>query len=246
LSYAQTFTTLKGHAYLEEQVNEIHYRIHPNSFFQTNTVMAGVLQNAVMKLIKEGMDSSPKADGNDNKDMQVHLLDLYCGLGFFGIVAAKQFPQLRVHGHELDAEAIKLAQFNAEQNGVSERTSFTAGPSEDLSWADRNADIIILDPPRAGLHPKVIKTLLEKQPEEIIYISCNYKRLVEELKLLKSVYRVETLQAFDLFPHSPHVEVVTRLVKVPQVNDDLQAEIAALPLEAMASVLQNQKVPQDH
>ena len=80
----------------------------------------------------------------------------------------------------------------------------------------------------------------------MVYISCNYKRLVEELKLLKGAYRIETLQAFDLFPHSPHVEVVASLVKVPEANDGLQDGLAALPLEAMASVLQNQKVPQDH
>lgn len=231
LSYAQTFFPLKGEAYLEEVVNDVRYRIHPNSFFQTNTTMAAVLQNAVLDLI-----------GSNSK----RVLDLYCGLGFFGIALAKRFPEIQVHGHELDAEAIKLAGYNAEQNGVASRTSFTAGPSEDLSWADREADLIILDPPRAGLHPKVIKTLLTKLPERLIYISCNYKRLVEELKLLKGAYRVETLQAFDLFPHSPHVEVVASLVKAPGANADLQDGLAALPLEAMASVLQNQKVPQDH
>ncbi|MCC7357419.1 23S rRNA (uracil(1939)-C(5))-methyltransferase RlmD [Candidatus Uhrbacteria bacterium] len=231
LSYAQTFYPLKGDVYLEEVVNDVRYRIHPNSFFQTNTTMAAVLQNAVLDLI----DTNTK-----------HVLDLYCGLGFFGIALAKRFPELQVHGHELDAEAITLAEFNAKKNGVAERTSFTAGPSEDLSWAEREADLIILDPPRAGLHPKVIKTLLTKLPERIIYISCNYKRFVEELKLLQGAYRIKTLQAFDLFPHSPHVEVVISLEKVIQTSDDLQNGLAALPLEAMASVLQNQKAPKDH
>lgn len=198
LSYAQTFVVLKGNPFLEEEVNGLRYRIHPNSFFQTNTAMAGVLQDAVLSLIAPSTGM---------------LLDLYCGLGFFGIAAAKRFPQVRVHGHELDAEAIKLASFNAEQNGVGGQTSFSTGPSEDLSWADREADVVILDPPRAGLHPKVVQTLLAKQPNEIIYISCNYKRLVEELKQFKQTYQVESVQAFDLFPHSPHVEVVTRLKK---------------------------------
>ena len=260
LSYAQTFFPLKGEAHLEEVVNDIRYRIHPNSFFQTNTTMAAVLQNAVLDIVYNALkDRLPRESGDQDRTgslvpvftgktvgVSKHVLDLYCGLGFFGIALAKRFPEIQVHGHELDAEAIKLAGFNAEQNGVAERTSFTAGPSEDLSWADREADLIILDPPRAGLHPKVIKTLLTKLPERMVYISCNYKRLVEELKLLKGAYRIETLQAFDLFPHSPHVEVVASLVKVPEANDGLQDGLAALPLEAMASVLQNQKVPQDH
>ncbi len=196
LSYAQTFWPLKGEVWLEEEVNGLRYRIHPNSFFQTNTAMASVLQDKVL----EKIDPDAK-----------HILDLYCGLGFFGIAMAKKFSEVKIHGHELDAEAIKLAAFNAETNGVSDRCTFTAGPSEDLSWANLPADLIVVDPPRSGLHPNVIKTLLEKKSKTIVYISCNYKRLVEELKLLKVAYDVEAPEALDLFPHSPHVEVVTKL-----------------------------------
>ncbi|MFZ2803755.1 MAG: 23S rRNA (uracil(1939)-C(5))-methyltransferase RlmD [Patescibacteria group bacterium] len=197
ISLAQKFETLKGNPWLEEEVNGIRYRIHPNSFFQTNTDMAGKLQETVKQFI-----GTPKT-----------ILDLYCGLGFFGIYLAKQHSNLKVSGFEIDAEAIELAKHNAATNNVGDRCNFTSGPAEDLSWKDIEADTIILDPPRSGLHPKVLKTVLEKKPQTIVYVSCNYHRLVEELKQFKELYRIEELKALDLFPHTPHVEVVTKLVR---------------------------------
>lgn len=198
LSYVKSALALKGEARLEEEVNGIRYRIHPNSFFQTNTHMAAELQTAVLASL-EPTDKS--------------LLDLYCGLGFFGIAAAKKNPKLKVNGFELDAEAIELAKHNAEVNGVSKRTNFFSGPAEALNWKDVETDTIILDPPRAGLHPKVLSTVLEKKPATIIYVSCNFHRLMEELKEFKKFYRVDSLRALDLFPQTPHVEVVAKLVK---------------------------------
>ncbi len=200
LSYAETFETLKGSPWLEEIVNDVRYRIHPNSFFQTNTVMAEQLQNVVLKLVGANLKPAP-----------TQILDLYCGLGFFGLALAKQRPEISIAGFEIDAEAIELAKHNAATNGVAERCQFTSGPAEDLSWKDLPADLIILDPPRAGLHPKVIKTLLEKKAPTLIYVSCNYHRLVEELKQFKTLYTITELKALDLFPHTPHVEVVVRM-----------------------------------
>jgi tRNA/tmRNA/rRNA uracil-C5-methylase (TrmA/RlmC/RlmD family) len=119
-----------------------------------------------------------------------------------------------VNGFELDAEAISLATHNATTNGVADRCSFASGPAEDLSWKDVDADTIILDPPRAGLHPRVVKTVLEKAPQTIVYVSCNFHHLVNELKEFKTKYRIESVEALDLFPQTPHVEVVTKLVRM--------------------------------
>ena len=119
---------------------------------------------------------------------------------------------LQIHGVEIDAEAIDLAKHNATTNGVADQCDFTAAKAEDMSWRDIPTDVVILDPPRSGLHPKVLKTVIEKRPETIVYVSCNYKRLVEELKQFKEHYEIERLAAIDLFPHTPHVEVVTRLI----------------------------------
>ncbi len=204
ISLAQTFVALKGEPHLDEVCGGITYRIHPNSFFQTNTVMAEVLQQTVENFVipaKAGIQQ-PK-----------HLLDLYCGLGFFGIAFAKHHPELKVSGFELDAPAIELAKLNAQTNGVAERCDFTAGPAEDLSWKDIPADSVILDPPRAGLHPKVLKTVLEMAPPTLVYVSCNFHRLVQELVQFKEKYDVERLVAIDMFPHTPHIEVIARLIR---------------------------------
>lgn len=193
VSQGKTLELLHGEEYLKEEVNGIEYTIHPNSFFQTNTAMAAKLQEAVVKQV-----SGKK------------VLDLYCGLGFLGIAIAKQ--GIEVYGHELDAPAIELAKKNADANGVASHTRWGAGPTEALDWSAEKPDTVIVDPPRAGLHPKALKALVENAPPKIIYVSCNYHRLVDELKTLKSKYRVESLQALDLFPQTPHVEVIATLV----------------------------------
>jgi tRNA (uracil-5-)-methyltransferase len=203
VSYVQKTIALKGEPFLHEEVNGVRYRIAPNSFFQTNSKMAAKLQDLVSTLCHSHEGGNPAST----------VLDLYCGLGFFGIALAKQNPNVKISGFEIDAEAIELAETNATTNNVADRCSFASGPAEDLSWKDIDADTIILDPPRSGLHPRVVKTVLEKAPETIIYVSCNYHRLVEELKEFKTKYRVESMQALDLFPQTPHVEVVTKLTR---------------------------------
>ncbi|MDO8618204.1 MAG: 23S rRNA (uracil(1939)-C(5))-methyltransferase RlmD [Candidatus Uhrbacteria bacterium] len=215
LSLAKTLNLLHGNEFLTEEVNGLRYVIHPNSFFQTNTKMAGELQKIVLNFVipaKAGIHPmDPRVSSNSPEDDKIKILDLYCGLGFFGIACAKR--GMTVVGFELDAHAIELAKQNAKLNGVEQKTEWRAGAVEKLF--DHNSpgpDAIILDPPRSGLHPRVIKTLLEKPPPTIVYVSCNYHRLVEELKQFKTSYRVDRLAALDLFPQTPHVEVVTRLV----------------------------------
>jgi 23S rRNA (uracil-5-)-methyltransferase RumA len=215
LSIAQKFETLFGDPWIEEIVNDIRYRIHPNSFFQTNSQMAGTLQEIVgefvgARFVAPGRVVAPDQAGRD-ESRPYTILDLYCGLGFFSLYLAKNNIAQKIHGVEIDAEAIELAKRNARTNGVSDACDFTAAKAEDMSWKDIPADTIILDPPRAGLHPKVLKTVMEKAPQTIAYVSCNYKRLVEELKEFKTAYNVTSLRAVDLFPHSPHVEVLVKL-----------------------------------
>lgn len=213
LSVVQTIIPIKGDGTLNEIVNGTKYHIHLNSFFQTNPVMAATLQDVVADLVR-GASSVVHSLSTDHEPRTTHILDLYCGLGFFGINLAQRDPLLNISGFEIDAQAIELAKENAAANGVADRTEFTSGPAEDLSWKQIDADLVILDPPRAGLHPRVVKTILEKKPKTIIYVSCNFHRLVNELKQLKTAYRIEALQAIDMFPHTPHVEVVTKLVLV--------------------------------
>ncbi len=207
VSQGKTLVLLHGKEFLTEEVNGIRYTIHPNSFFQTNTGMAGKLQDAVLNAVGADQRVGP---GADTLVRPYKILDLYCGLGFFGIAAAKR--GMNVYGHELDAAAIELAKKNAEADGVADNTRWGAGPTEAFDWSAEKPDAVIVDPPRAGLHPKALEALVKNRPPRIVYVSCNYRRLAEELKTLKTIYRVENLQALDLFPHTPHVEVVATLV----------------------------------
>ncbi len=202
LSYAESFEVLTGKASITEIVNDVTYEIHPNSFFQTNTKMAARLQDVVLSAVR---------DAGTKK-----LLDLYCGLGFFGIAAAKKIPEIQeVVGYELDEEAIKLASQNMNTNEVGEKCRFFSGPAEALDWKDVPADTIILDPPRSGLHHRVIQTLLAEDspsyPQTIIYVSCNYHRLEHELPSFMEKYDVISIQPLDLFPQTRHVETVVTL-----------------------------------
>jgi len=202
LSYAQSFEVLSGKQSITEIVNDVTYEIHPNSFFQTNTKMAARLQDVVLDAVRQAGTKK--------------LLDLYCGLGFFGIAAAKKIEEIeQVIGYELDEEAIKLASQNMNVNEVGEKCRFFSGPAEALDWKDVNADTIILDPPRSGLHHKVIQTLLAEDsptyPQTIIYVSCNYHRLEHELPSFMEKYDVISIQPLDLFPQTRHIETVVAL-----------------------------------
>lgn len=211
LSFAQTYETLFGQDLLSEKVNGLTYLIHPNSFFQTNSSMAAKLQTTVLQAIKNTQPASSKSETKNRS----RLLDLYCGLGFFGIAAAKADPNLEVHGFELDEQAIKLASQNAELNQVGDRCCFFSDKAEDLSWKDLEPETIILDPPRSGLHPRVLNALLDdtqkKPASSIIYVSCNYHRLEQELPQFLKNYTIQSIQPLDLFPQTPHVEVVVTM-----------------------------------
>ncbi len=208
LSLAETFEPLIGEPWFDERVNDVTYRIHPNSFFQTNTAMAARLQDAVLNTIAMEIRDS-------NFEIR-KILDLYCGLGFFGIAAAKRFEGAHIYGYEIDEQAIKLASQNAINNGVGEKCEFQAGKAEDLSWKNIPADTVILDPPRSGLHPKVLMSLVGEgsmQPRSIVYVSCNYRRFKDELPAFLKHYDVVSVQPLDLFPQTRHVEVVVEFKK---------------------------------
>ena len=194
LSIATELRPLKGEALLREKIGDITYRIHPNAFFQTNSRMAGRLLEHVRALVLAGPHE--------------RLLDLYCGGGFFSLALAKDVESAL--GIELDAQAIMQAEASAEENGV-RNVRYRAEAAEQLSWETEKPDVVIVDPPRSGLHPKVKKLLLEKKPPRIVYVSCNYRTLATDLKDLLAAYRAEPAACVDLFPHTPHIETVVHL-----------------------------------
>ncbi len=194
LSLAPQLELLRGEPELRESVGGRTFLIPPNSFFQTNTAMAGELLASVREFLS---GEKPKT-----------LLDLYCGVGFFGISLAGEAN--RVVGVEIDEAAIAVAKRNAELNGA-RNTEFTAAKAESLVWDKEKPDAVIVDPPRSGLHPKVTATLLAKRPARIVYVSCNYESFARDWAELGKSYDLARTRALDLFPHSPHVELVSLL-----------------------------------
>ena len=192
--------TLLGPGYIEEQLGELRLRISAHSFLQTNTMAAEGLYSAISRL--------GEFTGQET------VWDLYCGAGSIGLSLASQVR--RVVGFELVPEAVADAFINKKLNGLS-NCQFLAGDlkeriHETLRTASQPLpDVVITDPPRAGLHPQVVKALQELSPQRLIYVSCNPATLARDLALLQDQYEVLTIQPFDLFPHTAHIECVVRL-----------------------------------
>jgi 23S rRNA (uracil-5-)-methyltransferase RumA len=178
-----------GDSFIRERLDDVLYLIHPNSFFQTNSYQAVNLVRTVAELV----------DGEK-------VLDLYSGVGTFGVYLAKR--GFTVEGIEINPFAVEMANRNAELNGVN--AEFRIGSDKDVENLSKY-DTVIVDPPRAGLHPKLIRKILKDEPERLIYVSCNPKTLSENLSALREKYRVESVVGLDMFPHTPHVEAVVEL-----------------------------------
>ncbi len=197
VSYVDQLELLHGNEFMTEIVDGKKFLIHPNSFFQTNSVMADRLVATVREFLA---DKKPQT-----------LLDLYCGGGMFGIALAKDAA--RVVGVEIEPAAIEMAKKNAELNGLT-NTEFFAAKAEKHGWDELAPDTVIIDPPRAGLHPDAVSDLLRNRPERLIYVSCNIERFAAEWAALGTAYRIDRIRALDLFPHSPHAEVVALLTRI--------------------------------
>lgn len=194
ISETNDLELLYGKEELHEVAGGITFAISPFSFFQTNTKAAEKLQAYVV-------DEVMRATTNE-----AYVLDMYCGTGFLTLPLAQK--NVRVKGVELVEAAIVKAKENAIANNV--HAEFIALKAEDhiKSMKKDEHDIIIIDPPRAGLHPKVIEKLCEVQPKTLVYVSCNPSKLVEELPKFLEVFEIKNVRAFDMFPHTPHVELV--------------------------------------
>ncbi|WP_297459317.1 23S rRNA (uracil(1939)-C(5))-methyltransferase RlmD [Thermococcus sp.] len=175
--------------FIRERLGDVTYLIHPNSFFQTNSHAAVLLLEEVSK----------RVEGE-------RVLDLYSGVGTFGVWLARR--GFKVEGIELNPFAVEMANKNAEINGVNAK--FRVGTDREVENLS-GYDTVVLDPPRSGLHPKLIRKILKDRPENIVYVSCNPRTLADNLGHLGEVYSVEDAVGLDMFPHTPHVETVVKL-----------------------------------
>ena len=196
---ADKINVLFGQDYITEELLGLSFKISPLSFFQTNSLGAEKLYS----LVRDFMGDA------ENKE----VFDLYCGTGTIGQIAAGKAA--KVTGVELIEEAVVAANENAKLNGL-DNCNFIAGDvAEVIKTMKGNPDIIILDPPRSGVHPKAMEYVIKFNAKKIIYVSCNPKTLVEDLESLEiSGYEIEKTLLMDMFPHTPHVESIVCLNKV--------------------------------
>ena len=142
------------------------------------------------------------------------VYDLYCGTGSIGIFLSKNAR--KIIGVDVIEDAIKDAKENALLNGLDDTSFFAGDVIEVCSDAFFNLhgypDVVIIDPPRAGLHPKLVQKLLEIAPSKMVYVSCNVATQARDLQLLGEKFTVEKLQPVDMFPHTHHIECVAMLV----------------------------------
>lgn len=200
--YDQDVLVWKGKDHLLEKLGNLTFKIRPKSFFQTNTRQAEVLYS----ITKEFAGLT----GNEV------VYDLYTGTGTIANYLAADAQ--KVVGVEYVQQAIDDAIENAAFNNIT-NTVFYAGDMKDVlndAFIAENGtpDVIITDPPRAGMHPDVVKKLCEMGAPRIVYVSCNPATQARDLEMMKELYRVVKIQPVDMFPHTAHVENVALLVKI--------------------------------
>jgi len=197
----QEVITYRGRDYINEEMEGLQFRIGPKSFYQTNSLQAYELYKVARRMAYLKPDDL--------------VYDLYTGTGTIANFVARQVK--KVVGIEYVPEAIADAKLNSEVNGI-DNTIFFAGDMKDVLTDGFIAehgrpDVMIIDPPRAGMHEDVVNVILNARPERIVYVSCNPATQARDLALMDSLYRVEEVQPVDMFPHTHHVENVVRMTR---------------------------------
>ena len=197
----QEIIVFKGEDHIFELMEDLRFMVGPKSFYQTNTEQAYHLYCVAREFAE--------LTGSEL------VYDLYTGTGTIANFVARQACQ--VIGIEYVPEAIEDAKINSEINGIG-NTIFYAGDMKDILTDEfitehGRPDVIITDPPRAGMHPDVVKTILQAAPQRIVYVSCNPATQARDLHDLDADYCVTAIQPVDMFPHTPHVENVVLLKK---------------------------------
>jgi 23S rRNA (uracil1939-C5)-methyltransferase len=206
----QEILVFKGEDHIFELMEDLKFKVGPKSFYQTNTEQAYHLYSVA----RDFAFSSHTSKTSESSELPL-VYDLYTGTGTIANFVARKAS--KVIGIEYVPEAIEDAKINSEINGI-KNTLFYAGDMKDILTDEFIAehgrpDVIITDPPRAGMHPDVVKTILRAAPDRIVYVSCNPATQARDLQDLDAQYRVAEVQPVDMFPHTPHVENVVLLVK---------------------------------
>jgi 23S rRNA (uracil1939-C5)-methyltransferase len=193
-------TLLWGDEAIEEELCGLRFRVRPNAFLQTNTAMA----ERLYALAAEAAELS----GNET------VYDLYCGIGTIGLVLSRQ--ALTVWGVEVSEESVACALENADLNGITNAAFFAGNVGQSIEELRERAggpDVVVVDPPRAGLAGKALRRVGRLGAPRLVYVSCNPTTLASDVKVLISDhgYQLERARPVDMFPHTPHVETVALL-----------------------------------
>ena len=192
---------LYGEGTIKEQLCGYTFSISPKAFYQINPVQTEILYNKAMEFAEISKDDI--------------VIDAYCGTGTIGIIASKYAG--RVIGVELNKDAVRDAKNNAMLNGIKNIDFVCADAGKymvGLAEENLKADVVIMDPPRAGSDINFLKSVVKLSPKKVVYISCNPETLKRDLTYLsKNKYKIRKIQPVDMFPHTEHIECVVMLTK---------------------------------
>lgn len=212
---------LYGSGKIEDVLCSLTFRISSRSFYQINPVQTEVLYNTAMDYAS--------MSGNER------VIDAYCGIGTIGLAASKTAGE--VIGIELNRDAVRDAVSNAKRNGITNARFFCADAGEfmsDMSSDDERADVVFMDPPRAGSDERFLSSVMKLSPKKIVYISCNPETQQRDLRILTSGgYHAERIQPVDMFPHTNHIETVVLLSqRRPDEHIDIKLDLSELDITA--------------
>jgi 23S rRNA (uracil-5-)-methyltransferase RumA len=183
---------LYGRPTITEQVSGLTFHISPASFFQVNSFGTEVLYEKLRELAGQSVERRS-------------LLDLYCGSGGVALVLSHLFE--KAYGVDSHAHSISIAVENAKLNGI-QNARFICASANKVGDAIPSVDLLVVDPPRAGLTPKTVRTVLRMKPKRLLYVSCNPESFRDDAKGLKQQLPVQEIFPLDLFPHTPHIELI--------------------------------------
>ncbi len=186
---------LAGKSTITDTIGPFRFEISANSFFQTNTAQAARLYDIALEFA-----------GLSGRET---VWDLYCGTGTITLFLARKAR--KVYGFEIVTGAIEDAKSNARRYDAGNIEWFAGDVREHMKAAGETPDVLVTDPPRAGMHPAVVETILEVRPARIVYVSCNPTTLARDMKLLQGSYTVKKVQPVDMFPQTYHIETVALL-----------------------------------
>ncbi len=195
---AEEILHLYGEKYIVEEINGVLYKVYPQTFLQTNTKCCELLYKVVLDEVEEG-----------------NVLDIYCGSGGLALQIVKHKSYVdKIIGVDSSKENIDTANENCKINNCTDNIEFVCSTAEEFIqklWKSKfltNLSTVIVDPPRPGLSKRVKSILLDLSVNKIIYVSCNPNTLYEDLKILLKFYKIKRLVPIDMFPHTPHVELI--------------------------------------